>query len=561
MSRRLFLSALLVSSALSLALPEAAQAAPPADRPNVLVILADDLGYSDLGAFGGEIRTPNLDALINQGVRFTDFHTTPVCSPTRAELLTGVDHHRTGLGNFTELMQPNQRGNPGYEGYLNEHVVTIADRMRAAGYLTLMSGKWHVGNDPRADPYRRGFEHSYALLAGGHDHFNDGTASARMVLPDQAVVRPVSDAPMYTRDGKADRPGPFYSSDYFTDQLIGFLPDRASDQRPVFAYLAFTAPHYPLQAPAEDIERYRGAYDEGYDVLRERRLKRQIELGLLAPGAKAHPVKFSTPWSDLTAEQRRYEARKMEVYAAMVDRLDQNVGRLVSALKAKGLYDNTIIFFLSDNGAEGSELDKSVIMPGIGKAMLASGDNRLESVGGPGSYMWYGPGWAQAATAPARLFKSFTTEGGTRVPAFVSGVGVKKGQSPFYLSVRDILPTVAELAGVSVGGTQFAGRTVLEPTGRSFAGVLGNPALKIHAEVVTNGEAFGRRFSRKGKWKAVHTPPPTGSGRWELFDLEADPNEVTDLSASHGVILNALIAQWDAYATVNGVVLPTIPGN
>ncbi len=383
---------------------------PTPARPNILLVMVDDMGFSDLGTFGSEIRTPHLDALAQAGLRLTNFHTTPVCAPTRAELLTGVDHHQTGIGNFPELRQDNQKDAPGYEGYLTDKVVTIAERLKAAGYATFMSGKWHLGYDPRANPAARGFDHSFVLLGGGHNHFGrDPNYSA--VIPNAGTV--------YTEDGKkVPTPQPFYSTDYFTQRLIDFLPAKGSDE-PFFGYLALTAPHYPLHASPEDIARYAGRYAAGYDVLRQQRLARQKTLGLFGQDVEAHPQTEPAPWDALTPERQQIEARLMETYAAMVDRIDQNIGRLIGALEAKGLRDNTIIVFLADNGAEGHQLDKSVIAAEQGKRLLASGDNRLESIGSAKSYVWYGPNWAEAATAPSRLYKSFPTEGGTRVPAFI----------------------------------------------------------------------------------------------------------------------------------------------
>lgn len=528
-------------------------AAPAAPRPNILIVLVDDMGFSDLGAFGGEIRTPHLDALANSGVRLTNFHTTPVCAPTRAELLTGVDHHETGIGNFPELIQDNQKGRPGYEGFLTMRVATLAERLQAVGYTTLMSGKWHLGYDPRADPARRGFETSFALLGGGHNHFGkDPTYKA--VIPNAGTV--------YVENGvRVPTPQPFYSSDTFTDRLIAALPARAGG-KPFFAYLALTAPHYPLQAPPEDIDRYKGRYDAGYDVLHAERLARGKALGLVGPNVVAHPPSSPERWETLSPERKAIEARLMEVYAAMVDRVDQNIGRLMDTLRQRGLDDDTIIVFLSDNGAEGHRLDQSVIAAEQGKKLLASGDNRLGSIGSAQSYIWYGPNWAEAATAPSRLYKSFPTEGGTRVVAFISAPKrVRAGVSNSYMSVRDIVPTLLDYAGAPAGAT-VAGRTVLPPEGRSARGWLSaGKSEPKPATVIANGEMFGRLYARHGQWKAVMIPPPTGPGTWQLYDIVADPGEVTDLSASHPHELAGLKAQWARYAARTGVVLPTVPGN
>lgn len=525
-------------------------------RPNIIVVMVDDMGFSDLGAFGGEIRTPNLDTLANKGVKFNNFHTTPVCAPTRAEFLTGVDHHQTGLGNFPELRQDNQIDRPGYEGYLNDRVVTIAERLRDAGYKTIHSGKWHVGYDLRANPAARGFERSFTMLGGGHNHFGTDKNRPRPNLPNVGLS--------YTLDGKeVSIPDNFYSTDYFTNQLISFLPERG-DKRPFFGYLALTAPHYPIHAPAEDIQRYAGKYDAGYDALREQRLTRLKELKLIPGTITPHAQTSSVRWDSLNDADKRIESRTMEAYAAMVDRIDQNMGKLVSELKKRGVYDNTVILFFSDNGPEGHELDKSFIIPEAGKAMLASADNSLGSIGTAHSYTWYKSNWAEAGSAPFRLSKSFPTEGGTRVVSFLSyPKHARTGIETSYISVRDVLPTLLDLAHVKLDSpAQYKGKAVIAPQGVSFAQRIlpGAPPPNI-SPAFAAGEMFGRRYVREGQWKAVHIPPPTGNGRWELFDIEADPGETTDLARKNPEIIGKLIKAWNSYADEKGVIPPIIPGN
>lgn len=552
-----FLHIMLAATALTATSVAPAKAKTPTSAPpNIVVVLVDDMGFSDIGAFGSEIRTPNLDNLANNGVKFTNFHVTPVCAPTRSELLTGVDHHQTGIGNFPELRQDNQIGRPGYEGYLNDRVVTIAERLQEAGYKTLASGKWHLGYDPKANASARGFERSFTLLGGGHNHFGQGELGENPHLPNAGTV--------YTLDGKqVGLPDNFYSSTYFTDQLISFLPDE-NDRRPFFAYLSFTAPHYPLQAPEADIKRYTGKYDAGYDVLRQERLKKLKELGLIDANTAPHDQTSSERWESLTDEQKKFEARTMEVYAAMVDNIDQNIGRLVGELKRRGQYENTVFVFLSDNGPEGHELDKSFILPEVGKGMLTRADNSLESLGSADSYIWYKSNWAEAASAPFRKYKSFPTEGGTRVVAFLSYPNAQyKGIETSYLSVRDVAPTLLELANVKLDDpAKFKGKDTIAIQGTSFAKRLfpSAPPPKVSPDFAA-GEMFGRRYARKGRWKAVHIPPPTGSGRWELFDMEQDPGETNNLAREHPEIIGRLVQAWNKYADEKGVVPPIIPGN
>jgi len=537
-----FLFAALIGAAAAIGPAEAKER-----RPNLLVIVADDLGYSDLGAFGGEIRTPNLDKLALNGIRLAGFHTAPTCSPTRSMLLSGTDNHRAGLGTMAEMIRPNQQGKPGYEGYLRSDVATLADRLGASGYRTLMSGKWHLGLTPEQDPHARGFERSFALLQGGHNHFGTDADPEK------------GGRATYTEQGRrlTQLPADFYSSDAFATRLIGFLgekPASGKPARPFFGYLAFTAPHWPLQAHPEDIARYKGRYDEGFDVLRERRLARQRELGILAADVTAHtPRNRDGSWDSLTADQQRLAARNMEIYAAMVDRLDQNVGRVIDVLRASGELDNTVIIFLADNGAEALDVETT------GAQMLAAplkgADNGFANRGTASSYLTYGAGWAQAATAPSWLTKGYQSEGGTRAVAFVSGAGIaaRPGVDTQYLSVADIAPTLLDLAGADARASKVAGRKVVPITGRSWAAWLKNADARVYGpDDGIGAELFGSRAYRRGDWKLTDI----GDGIWRLFDIARDPGETRDLSLAHPDRKAELAAAWDRYAQEVGVVLP-----
>lgn len=526
------------------ALPAAAQDRQP-PRPNFLVIVADDLGYSDIGAFGGEIDTPNLDALAARGLKLTGFHTAPTCSPTRSMLLTGLDHHEAGLGNMAEVIAPNQVGKPGHEGYLRADTATIAELLAAGGYRTHYSGKWHLGLTSAQDPHARGFQTSFALLQGGHNHFGREVAQ-----------KPGDKGWQYTENGRqlTSLPRSFYSSDYFSAQMVGQLKAGRNGKdasKPFFAYLAFTAPHFPLQAPPEVIAKYKGRYDAGYDVLRERRLKRQVELGLLRPGTVPHTTELSARWETLKAEQKARETRRMEVYAAMVDEMDKGVGRVIQALKETGEYDNTVILFLADNGAEGSVLSEPSM--GMLNAVYAKADNRIDNIGAATSYEYLGPGWASAATAPSWRVKAFESEGGTRVVSFLTGPGVRQGVGTAYTNVMDVAPTFLDLARVPQPGSSFAGRAVTPIRGVSWAGWLDGKADRVYpADKPVGDELFGGRSLRQGDWKLVDI----GDGTWRLFDLAADPGEVNDLSSSEPARKARLLAAWDAYAGQVGVVMP-----
>jgi arylsulfatase A-like enzyme len=520
-------------SVAALALGFAAAAAAD-ERPNFLLIVADDLGYSDIGAFGGEIETPTLDSLAASGLRLTDFHTAATCSPTRSMLISGTDHHRAGLGSMAERLAPNQRGQPGHEGYLKPDVATLAERLKEGGYRTVMAGKWHLGLTPEQDPHARGFDASFALLPGAANHFGQDEAP-------------------YTENGVrvAALPAGFYSTDTFTDKLIEGLEATAADggaDRPFFAYLTYTAPHWPLRAPAEDIAEYRGRYDAGFDALRERRLARQVELGLLDPAVTVHSQELPGGWDSMTAEEQQSAARDMEIYAAMIDRMDRNVGRVVETLRESGELENTVVLFLADNGAEGV----SEQSPGFAKR-VGTADNSFENRGAADSYVAYGPGWAQAATAPAWRFKAFASEGGTRSVAFIAGPGVARtGVGDAFLSVADVTPTVLALAGLPAEDT-VDGRPVEPIRGRSWAGYLAGTSDAVYGPGDSFGwELFGSRALRQGDWKLVDI----GDGSWRLFDLATDAGETRDLSLTDPERAAALAAAWEDYAAEVGVILP-----
>ncbi|MCC7412287.1 MAG: arylsulfatase [Gammaproteobacteria bacterium] len=519
-----------------------------AQRPNILVIVADDLGYTDMGVYGGgDIATPNLDRLANEGVLFTNFHSAPACSPTRAMLLSGVDNHAAGLGNMFEELAPNQKGQPGYEGHLSFRVASMAELLADAGYHTYMTGKWHLGLKEETSPAARGFEKSFALLQGGGGHFD----RQPIIGPNPAV---------YSEDGKSveELPADFYSTRYYAERMIEYLKADAGDGRPFFAYLAFTAPHWPLQAPEDSVAKYAGRYDAGYDALHAERIARMKSLGLVATDIEPFPRQPNEKsWTDLNKEERRREARLMEIYAAMVDDLDVYTGRVIDYLKQTGRYDNTFIFFMSDNGAEGHHLDREwgVLRDWVAKCC----DNSYKNMGKANSYLWYGPNWARAGTGPFRLFKGFTTEGGIRVPAFAHYPARIAGgrRSTGFASVMDVMPTVLELAGVKHPGGRYRGREVLPMQGKSMLSALDGTAASVHGEDYWMGwELFGKRAIRKGDWKLVWTPAPYGPDGWELFDLHTDPAELRDVAAGNPERVAELRALWDRYVTDDGIILP-----
>ena len=516
--------------------------------PNMLIVLADDLGFTDLGAFGGEIDTPNLDALAFSGLRLANFHAAPTCAPSRGMLLSGTDNHLAGLGTQENLTTANQRGRPGYEQHLTDRVFSVAALLADGGYRTYLSGKWHLGATPETSPGTRGFQRWFALLQGGGGHFDNSGISPRDPVVnylDQGVEQPL--------------PKDFYSSDHFTSQLIRMLAADLDKEAPFFAYLSFTAPHWPLHAPDELIEKYHGRYDAGYDRLREARIAKATELGLLKKDVAVSTPSTLVPWDKLSPEWQRIEARKMEVYAAMIDRLDWNLGRLIAFLEENQLRDNTLILFLSDNGAEGHLMEA---YPSFVPWLAENYDNSYENIGRKGSFSSLGAGWAQAANGPFRLHKGFMSEGGTRVPGVVNwpGMAASGRIGDAYLTLMDIAPTLLDLAQLPTPRTGSVGGPAYGMTGTSFAPLLGDHQADIHPQSESIAwEFLGRRAVQRGRWKLLWLEAPYGAGTWELFDMQADPGETNDLAAEHPDIRESLILDWRNYAEENGVILPDSP--
>jgi arylsulfatase A-like enzyme len=525
-----------------------APAAAADQRPNVLLIVADDLGYSDIGAFGGEIATPHLDQLARSGLRLSQFYASPFCSPTRAMLLSGADNHRVGFGSMAELMTPQQRSHPGYEGYLSDRVLPFPQLLRDAGYHTYMVGKWHLGVREEHAPNRRGFEQSYAMLNGGAGHFDQSGIITQD--PDKAPVALYRDN---GQDVKIPTEG-FYSSEFFASKLIAYLDADKADGKPFFGYLAFTAPHWPLQAPDEYIRKYEGKYDVGYDVIRERRLTRMKALGLVPKDMQAYVGNPAWPrWKQLTPQQQRIESKRMAVYAAMVEAMDAQIGRVLEHLRRTGQLDNTLVVFMSDNGADGNTvLDEGATREWARRHR----DNSVENTGRPGSFAEYGPGWAQVGSTPFNMYKAFMFEGGIAVPAIFNmpGKAAAGAISRAPAHVTDIAPTVLELAGVRHPGARYQGREVVPLEGRSMLGLLSGRQPQVHDEFVHGWEFNGRRALRKGDWKIVQANKPWGTGQWQLFNVAGDRAELQDLAKRHPAKLKELLADYERYARANGVV-------
>jgi len=512
-------------------------------RPNILFIVADDLGYSDLGAFGGEIPTPNLDALAQSGMLLTDFYAGMTCGPTRAMLMSGTDHHIAGMGVQGRPSRDDQRGQPGYEGYLNFRVASLADLMTDAGYNTYMTGKWHLGEEVEHGPRARGFKRSFVSLDG----------AAHLGGWDWRGPQPAR-----YRDGEelVQVGDDFYTTRFYTQRMLEYIEQDRADGKPFFAYLAYTAPHWPLQAPAESIARFKGRYDAGYEALYESRFARQKELGLVRADAEPiDPARFRPRWSELSEDERRFEARRMEIYAAMVSDLDMYVGEVIAYLERIGELDNTFIMFMSDNGAESSRRDLvAPISEHIGKEY----DHSLDNLGSASSYVMYGANWASVSATPFFRHKATAFEGGIKVPAFVHfpRMVAPGTRSDGVGTVMDLLPTFLAVARAQPPGPTFRGMPVVPIEGASLLPMLTGEAVEAHpAGTVFGWELLGQRSIRQGDWKIVWDQRvPAPQRRWQLFDLEADPFEQHDLSASNPEQLATMERLWDQYDERNGVV-------
>jgi len=546
----------LVAAALASALALLGALAPAlaADkRPNILLIVADDMGYSDAGSFGGEIETPNLDALAQRGLRATSFYVGPTCSPTRSMLLSGSDNHVAGLGNMAEFLGPKQRGRPGYEGHLNQRVASVATVLRDAGYHTYMAGKWHLGEEPASWPAALGFERDFSLLEGGGSNWADGR-----------YPNPAHPQLTFTLDGKrlAKLPENHFSSEAYANSIMNFVDENKDDGKPFFAYLSFQAVHSPFAAPDDWLDEYRGRYDEGYDALRASRVARMKKMGIVGENVQPFPRLPAIPaWNSLTPEQRKLSARRMEVYAAMLANMDFHIGRVLDHLRKIGRLDNTLVIFFSDNGPEAMELAtliESAFSPEARKWFVDNFDQRTENWGRKGSAVDYGPAWAQAGSTPFRMFKMHVFEGGIRSPLILAGPGVEHAGdiNGSLLHVMDIAPTLYEVAGAE-HPSKRPGSKVAPLQGRSMVPLLAGSATSHRSESDWVGwELFGNRAVRQGDWKIVNTLRAAGgSGDWHLFNLVDDPAESRDLAGKNPAKLAQMIALWDRYSKENGVIL------
>jgi arylsulfatase len=455
------------------------------------------------------------------------------------------------MGGNPEVAADNQKGVPAYQGFLRDDVVTLAEMLRDVGYHTSMAGKWHLGHDARNLPGGRGFERSFALLNGAASHWADQTA----LIPGSRTHYTENDQPV------DELPADFYSTTVYTDRIIDSIDESAADDRPFFAYLSYTAPHNPLHAPDEAIEQYRGLYDAGWDALAAQRAGRLRELGLLGESQIPRPrPEWVLAWDELTTEQQAARSRDMEVYAGMIDYMDQSIGRVLQLLREIDEYDNTLIVFMSDNGPSKTAILDYIALGGEAAEFFGNFDNSLENRGRPGSSTDIGPGWAYASATPLRLFKGYVAQGGIRVPLIVKPAG-SLGQAQrvdTVVHVMDLMPTILELAGVRQPA-QWHGVDVAPIQGRSLVELLEGGHHPSWMERGLGWEAYGMDAYRRGPWKVLRLPPPFGNGDWQLYNLAEDPGEVRDVAAEHPDLVAELELGWTAYAEANGVIHPETP--
>jgi arylsulfatase A-like enzyme len=532
---------------------------PTNQRPNILAIMGDDLGFSDIGAFGSEISTPNLDTLAKDGKILSNYHTDPVCSPARVAFLTGIDNHIGGIGTMYENIAPNQVGKPGYETYINNKVVTVAELLRDAGYHTLMSGKWHLsGSGLKNDTstFDRGFEDVFTLLQSGAQHFNGDIYYAggheTFMHNDKIVPRPDNGT---------------YSNDIYTNIMLDQIKKYKDDGKPLFMYLSFQVAHSPFQAPQEFMKKYDGVYDVGYDKIREQRFEKQKQLGIWSADMKLPQRLPELPaWDSLSTGDKAYRTAVLRAHAAMIEDMDYNIGKVIQYLKDNGLYENTLIMFTSDNGSSEPIDMKNMAATGAtieeANKFYDGFNNTVPNIGNADSLVNYGSWGAVAAVSPFSYFKTTQGEGGIR-PPFVIKLPGTSNQSKTeivnaFVHVNDMTPTFLEYAGVSDPGSTYKGQAVHPIMGKSIKSLMEGKAQVVHpSDEPLAQEMFNNTAVFMGDWKAVKNEKPSSDGKWHLFNITADVGENTDLAMQHPEILQKLLTDYNKYAKDVGVIVPS----
>jgi arylsulfatase len=506
----------------------AAHAQKTIKKPNIIIILADDMGYSDIGYFGSDIQTPNINAMAQTGLVMTQFYNASRCCPSRASLLTGLYQHQTGVGDMV-----NTRTNPAYQGYLNHNCVTIAEALKVGGYNTYMAGKWHVGTAPENWPVKRGFDHYFGLIDGASSYFKP-TAPYR---PNQTLTIALDDKPF--------TPGPnWYSTDAYADYAVKYIKENKATGKPFFLYMAFTSPHWPLQALPEDIAKYKGRYLKGWDALRAERLQKMKAQSIVSPETQLSPRDKNVPeWNSLTEAEKADFDDKMAVYSAMVDRMDQNIGRIRKALKETGVDKNTLIMFLSDNGASSEYTKGQGFLPEIITASKKPASD-------PTSFTTYGFPGANVSNTPLRLFKHWEYEGGTATPfiAYCPSLIKKHIQTDQPAHLIDLMATCLDAAGLAYPKT-YKGNTITPTEGISLIPLLQGKTWEGDQTLFFEHE--GNRAVRQGDWKLVSQFP---DNKWQLYNIKADRAELNDLSTQYPDRVTQMETLYKAWASRAGVI-------
>jgi arylsulfatase len=540
------------------------------DRPNILLIVGDDIGFGDLGFAGSITRTPNIDRLAEEGATFTRFHASPVCSISRAMLLTGNDPIEVGLAAFDYALYPPAAGAPGYEAYLTRTTVTIAELLQDAGYFTAMAGKWHLGGTRHGGegPHEWGFDRSYSIYTGGANHWNAGVFHVDQAEPEQAAALAAGRIPEepYFEDGaRAERPMGVFSDTLWTNRMINYLEEARKAQQPFFAYLAYTTPHAPLQAPDWLIGKYVDHYLElGFEGLKRARWESQKRHGIIPenapfPDSAANPLLGA--WDALSADQKREQALMMATYSAMMESQDQHIGMLLNYLRETARLDNTLIIYMSDNGPEGLDIDGELSSPVFNDFIDAFFSTDPSDIGQGNLFGFIGTDWANSATGGLSWWKWFIGEGGVRTPMLIlpprsARFARAGGTIADFATVKDLPMTILDYAGVAHPGDRFGDRVLTPPSGLSIRPFLeGDAETPRPDDAVHVFELFGNAYVVQGDYKAIRVRPGMyGDGAWRLYDIRNDPGETTPLEAERPDDIAAFIEFYEAYAEEKGVV-------
>jgi len=520
-------------------------------KPNILHIMLDDLGFSDLGCYGSEIATPNIDALAAAGQKFSGFRTAPMCGPTRAMLISGNTNHMEGMGRMINTLEKNARykGMKYYEEDISDRIVAFPKLLQRAGYSTSVVGKWHLGWAENSKPANHGFDNTWVLRNAVANYY----VSRNYTISTPERLDSIS---YYYSNGKqVEYPEGTYATEWYTNKMLEFLKKEnpAKTNKPFFAFASYTCPHWPLQVPVEYLDKYKGKYDDGYQVLMERRLKGLKKQGIISSDIELPSYPNLDNWEDLTEEEQLYEARKMEIFAGMVENVDFHIGRLIDHLKQSGQYENTIIIVQSDNGAAAEDLSK---VPQHKDNILFWNDNSYENMNNRNSFIALGKNWAQVSSAPFRKYKQKMYEGGMASPFIICGKGIASPgevRSGFF-TVQDLAPTFLEIAGTSYP-SEWNGKTIVPQLGVSVLTYLQQKANKVHhGNHIFAMEHRRTAFLRKGDWKIINQRDAANNELFELYHLKTDFSEQKNLAKEQPEKLAELLIAWEAYKEENGVV-------